>query len=159
MDKTKVLPPEAAVERILAVMETGAAAPLVISGNSMSPFLVHGRDTVYLTPPPNRLKKGDMILYRRQSGAYVLHRICDAEGDTFCLIGDAQREKEPGIRRDQVIALVTAVRRKGKLLKKGSFWWAFFEKIWIRMIPLRPAALRIYGLFMRKYHEKRDHRG
>ena len=150
MNNTKVLPPEAAVERILAVMETGAAAPLVISGSSMSPFLVHGRDTVYLSPPPERLKKGDMILYRRDSGSYVLHRICGAEKETFCLIGDDQREKEPGVRRDQVIALVTAVRRKGKLLKKDSVCWAFFEKIWIRMIPLRPAALRIYGCCKRK---------
>lgn len=147
------------MERILAVMETGTAAPLVISGNSMSPFLVHGRDTVYLTPPPNRLKKGDMILYRRASGSYVLHRICAVEGDTFCLIGDAQQEKEPGIRRDQVIALVTAVRRKGKLLKKGSFLWTFFETVWIRMIPLRPGALRIYGYCKRIYHEKRNDRG
>ena len=150
MNNTKVLPPEAAVERILAVMETGAAAPLVISGSSMSPFLIHGRDTVYLSPPPERLKKGDMILYRRASGQYVLHRICAVEGEAFCLIGDAQREKEHGIRRDQVIALVTAARRKGKPLKKGSFWWTFFEKIWIRMIPLRPAALRIYGYCKRK---------
>jgi hypothetical protein len=150
MNNTKVLPPEAAVERILAVMETGTAAPLVISGNSMSPFLVHGRDTVYLTPPPDRLKKGDMIFYRRDSGSYVLHRICAVEGDTFCLVGDCQVEKEPGIRRDQVIALVTAVRRKGKLLKKGSFLWAFFENVWIRMIPLRPAALRICGCCKRK---------
>ena len=150
MNNTKVLPPEAAVERVLTVMETGAAAPLVISGNSMSPFLVHGRDTVYLTPPPNRLKKGDMILYHRDSGSYVLHRICAAEGDTFCLIGDGQQEKEHGIRRDQVIALVTAVRRKGKLLKKGSFLWTLFEKVWIRMIPLRPAALGIYGFCKRK---------
>ena len=70
-DNVKVLPPEAVMERILAVMEAGAAAPLVISGYSMSPFLVHGRDTVYLTPPPETLKKGDMILYRRDSGMYV----------------------------------------------------------------------------------------
>lgn len=138
------------MERILAVMETGTAAPLVISGNSMSPFLVHGRDTVYLTPPPDRLKKGDMIFYRRDSGSYVLHRICAVKGDTFCLVGDGQVEKEPGIRRDQVIALVTAVRRKGKLLKKGSLLWAFFENVWIRMIPLRPAALRICGCCKRK---------
>ena len=138
------------MERILAVMETGTAAPLVISGNSMSPFLVHGRDTVYLIPPPDRLKKGDMIFYRRDSGSYVLHRICAVEGDTFCLVGDGQQEREPGIRRDQVIALVTAVRRKGKLLKKGSFLWAFFENVWIRMIPLRPAALRICGCCKRK---------
>jgi len=148
-DNVKSLPPEAAAERILAVMETGAAAPLVISGNSMSPFLVHGRDTVYLTPPPERLKKGDMILYRRENGAYVLHRIQAAEGETFTLIGDGQLELEPGIRYGQVLALVTAVRRKGKLLKKGSFWWDFFEKVWLNMIPLRPAALKLYGLLKR----------
>ena len=41
-------------------------------------------------------------------------------------------------RPDQVLALVTAVRRKGKLLQPGSFWWDFFEKVWIRVIPLRP---------------------
>lgn len=147
------------MERILAVMETGAAAPLVISGNSMSPFLVHGRDTVFLTPPPESLKTGDMIFYRRDSGAYVLHRICAVEADAYCLIGDAQREKEHGIRRDQILGLVTAVRRKGKLLKKGSFWWTFFETVWIRMIPARPLALRLYGTVMRKHYEKRNHRG
>lgn len=149
-DNVKVLPPEAAVERLLAIMATGAAAPLVISGYSMSPFLVHGRDTVYLTPPPETLKKGDMILYRRDSGMYVLHRICAVEGNTFTLIGDGQQEKEQGIRKDQIIALVTAVRRKGKLLKKGSFWWDFFETVWLNMIPLRPAALKLYGLLKKR---------
>lgn len=145
-DNVKTLAPEAAMERIQAIMETGAAAPLVISGSSMSPFLVHGRDTVYLSLPPAALKKGDMILYRRQSGAYVLHRIRAVEGETFTLIGDGQTEPEPGIRRDQVLAVVTAVRRKGRLLKKGGFWWEFFEKIWLNMIPLRPAALKFYEL-------------
>ena len=145
-DNVKVLPPEVAVERLLAIMDTGAAAPLVISGYSMSPFLVHGRDTVYLAPPPETLKKGDMILYRRDSGMYVLHRICAVTGDTFTLIGDGQQEKEPGIRKDQILARVTAVRRKGRMLKKGSFRWDFFEKVWLNMIPLRPAALKLYGL-------------
>ena len=27
-----------------------------------------------------------------------------------------------------MLAVVTAVRWKGKLLKQGSFWWDFFEK-------------------------------
>lgn len=139
----KVLSPEEAMTRLLAVMDTGAAAPLVISGNSMSPFLIHGRDTVYLSKIHRPLKKGDMILYRRDSGAYVLHRIC-AVGETYTLVGDAQQEKEPGIRQDQILALVTAVQRKGKLLKKGSFWWDFFEKVWIRMIPLRYPILKLY---------------
>lgn len=42
-------------------------------------------------------------------------------------------------------ALVTAVRRKGKLLQPGSFWWNFFEKVWIRVIPLRPGIVAAYS--------------
>lgn len=42
-------------------------------------------------------------------------------------------------------ALVTAVRRKGKLLQPGSFWWNFFEKLWIRVIPLRPGIAAAYS--------------
>ena len=48
-------------------------------------------------------------------------------------------------RPDQVLALVTAVRRKEKLLQPGSFWWNFFEKVWIRVIPLRPGIVAAYS--------------
>lgn len=41
--------------------------------------------------------------------------------------------------------LVTAVRRKEKLLQPGSFWWNFFEKVWIRVIPLRPGIVAAYS--------------
>lgn len=48
-------------------------------------------------------------------------------------------------RPDQVLALVTAVRRKEKLLQPGSFWWDSFEKVWIRVIPLRPGIVAAYS--------------
>ena len=65
------------------------------------------------------------------------------------MVGDAQTRLEPGIRQDQVLAVVTAVRRKGKLLQKGNFWWDFFEKVWIRMVPLRPGMRKAY-VWMKK---------
>ena len=122
------LEPQVLMPALLALMEETGTVPLVISGSSMTPFLVHGRDTVYLSKVTAPLKRGDMILYRRDCGAYILHRIFRSEGDTYTLVGDAQTMLEPGIRADQVLAVVTAVRRKGKLLKQGSFWWNFFEK-------------------------------
>lgn len=143
----RVLPPEVLMEQLLSVLEEAESVPLVISGNSMSPFLVHGRDTVFLSRVSAPLKRGDMILYRRDSGAYVLHRICSAEQDGYALVGDAQTLIEHGIRNDQVLAIVTAVRRKGKLLQRGSFWWDFFEKIWLRMIPFRLPLIRVYSAF------------
>lgn len=120
------------------------ALPLVISGNSMSPFLVHGRDTIYLSRLTRPVKKGDALLYRRDNGAYIFHRVYKAENDSFTMVGDAHTQLEPGIRPDQVIAIMTSATRKGKRQAPGCFWWEFFEKIWIRMVPLRPILRNLY---------------
>lgn len=145
----RVLDPEVLVEPLLEVLEEAESVPLVISGGSMAPFLVHGRDTVYLSKIRRPLKKGDMILFRRDSGAYILHRILKAENGMYTLVGDAQAWTE-AVRHDQAKALVTAVRRKGRLLKRGSLCWMFFEKVWIRLVPLRPGILGLYGRIFRR---------
>ena len=116
--------------------------PLEVTGSSMAPFLVPGRDTVRLSAIRRPLRVGDIVLYQRGSGEYILHRICRTDGHTFTLVGDAHTVVEPGIRPDQIFALVTEVTRKQKKLTPGSFWWEFFEKIWVRIIPLRPWLLR-----------------
>lgn len=138
-----------AYDRLLAD-ESIEALPLVISGNSMSPFLIHGRDTVYLSRLREPMKRGQMLLYRRDSGQYVLHRIYRVDGDSLTMIGDAQTVLEPGIRPEQVLAIVKSVERKGKKETPGCFWWEFFEKVWIRMVPLRPMIRSVYTAFSRK---------
>ena len=143
--KVKTLEPEQLMPQLLELLEVTEPVPLVISGSSMTPFLVHSRDTVYLSKIRQPLKRGDMVLYRRSSGNYILHRVYRAEEDSYTMVGGAQLQLEPGIRPDQILAVVTAVRRKGKLLQKGSFWWTFFEKVWIRMIFLRPAVMAGYA--------------
>ena len=95
----RVIEPELLMEQLPELLEKTQAVPLVISGNSMAPFLIHGRDTVYLSRVTRPLKRGDMILYRRDCGAYVLHRVFRWEGETLTMVGDAQWDLEPGIRR------------------------------------------------------------
>ena len=147
----KIVSPEAVMEPLLALLEETDAVPLVISGGSMTPFLIHGRDTVYLSKPENAPKRGDMLLYRRRDGSYVLHRVYRVEGERCTMVGDAQTLLEPGICREQILAKVTAVRRKGKLLQKGDVLWWVFEKIWIRMVPLRPAVMSVYRRMKRMF--------
>ena len=143
------LPPEILLEeyrRILAEEPQVEALPLIVSGRSMTPFLVDGRDTVYLSRLERPARRGDILLYQRDIGQYVLHRVWKVEDDgSFTMVGDAQTELEPGIREDQIIAVVTSVIRKGKRMGPGSFWWEFFEKIWIRMVPLRPFFWKVYS--------------
>ena len=142
----RVMQPEILLEEYRQLLEDEniTALPLVISGNSMSPFLVHGRDTVYLSRLDRPAKRGDVLLYKRESGAYILHRVYKVKKDSYTMVGDAQTQLEQGIRQDQIIAIMTSALRKGKLQKKGSFWWEFFEKLWIRIIPLRPILTKIY---------------
>lgn len=133
--------------------ENGKNVSMLIAGTSMNPFLGHQRDYIYFEKPNRKLKKGDMVFYQRQNGQYVMHRICkDNKDGTYNIVGDAQTWIEEGIRRDQIFALITKVKRKGKLIGPENFWWKFFEKVWIRMIPLRPLAFKIYGCFHKVKH-------
>ena len=63
------------------------------------------------------------------------------------MIGDGQFVLEKGIRADQMIAVMTSALRKGKRQAPGCFWWEFFEKVWIHMIPLRKIVWKTYNVF------------
>lgn len=127
------------------LVEEGHQVSLLISGSSMSPFLCHHRDTIYFKQPDRDLKVGDMVFYQRRNGKYVMHRICRIRPEGYYMIGDAQREIEGPLQREQIFALITAVERKGKLIRPGDFWWEFFARVWLRVIPLRGLISRIYS--------------
>ena len=132
------------------LVEEGREVSMLISGSSMSPFLCHGRDQVYFKAPDRPLRVGDMVFFQRRSGQYVLHRICKVKDGSYYIVGDAQTAIEGPVSREQIFALVTRVQRKGRILAPGDFWWEFFARVWVRLIPLRPLLVRDYGLFRRK---------
>ena len=108
-----------------------------VAGGSMIPFLHHG-DTVYLDLPDTPLKKGDIVLYTRQSGRYILHRIKKANPDgSFIMVGDAQQELELLPRRDMIHARVSYARHKGKLTRPGQPRWWFYQHVWLWVLPIR----------------------
>lgn len=132
------------------LLEQGKEVSLTITGNSMSPFMVHGRDVILIVPPDGTWKKGDMAFFRRTNGQYVMHRICRVNTTGECyLIGDAQQIVEGPIQQSQLFGKITRVQRKGKWIGPGNFWWEFFEHIWLNIIPLRPACRKIYGILWR----------
>ena len=104
-------------------------------GRSMRPFLRSGEDLIRIeVRPQGRLKAGDVVLYRRKSGKYVLHRIIAVRKTDYVLCGDNCWDLEPGIRDDQILGVLTSVIRSGKPLDVNSFahrlkiilWWAIY---------------------------------
>lgn len=132
------------------IILSGKPISMILSGNSMSPFLVNQRDFIYIEPAPHKLKKGDMCFFQRIDGRFIMHRVCKVKDGQYWFVGDAQPVIEGPIDRNQIFGLVTKVKRKGRWIQKGDFWWDFFEKIWINMIPFRIYILKIYNMFGNK---------
>lgn len=128
--------------------ETSVAVP--VAGGSMTPFLHHG-DTVYLDLPRFPIKPGDILLYTRPSGKYVLHRVIRVNPDGSLVVsGDAQMELEylPG--PDCVHGLVTSARHKGKCNCPGKLRWWAYSHLWRWLLPYRHRLMRLRGRIKRK---------
>lgn len=146
----KVVDADLYINEIRELVAEGHKVSMLITGNSMNPFLVHARDTIFIEKPVMPLKKGDMVFYQRKSGQFVMHRICrvctnDAGRTVYYMVGDAQQEIEGPVESYMIFGHITSVCRKGKRMSKGNLWWEFFEHIWIHMIPFRKLLIRIYG--------------
>ncbi len=109
-----------------------------ITGTSMRPLLIAGRDTVTLKKCNAPLKKGDLPLYRRKDGAFVLHRVVSVENDgTYTMCGDNQFLKEKGITENQIIGVVTEITRNSKTFSVDSKKYQFYVKLGLRLFNVR----------------------
>lgn len=140
------------VSVLRGIAEEGKVVSMLIAGSSMAPFLCHNRDYIYFTKPERELRRGDMVFYQRDRGQYVMHRIYRVKPDGYYMVGDAQTQIEGPLRREQIFAVITQVKRDGKMIRPGDFWWEFFEHIWIRIVPARRIVTALYGMLSGKNH-------
>lgn len=133
------------MEQLLPFMEeqlaAGKSVRIAPRGTSMLPMLRQGRDSVVLSPVPERLKPYDLPLYRRENGQFVLHRVVRA-GETYTCIGDHQYQLETGVRHDQMIAVVTAFVRDGREHSVEEAGYRAYCRLWHYSRPVRYAAGR-----------------
>lgn len=123
------------------VIESGGEFELYPRGTSMLPLIREGRDSVILVSPDDP-KIGDIVLYRRKCGQYVLHRIVGRESEFFTMCGDNQTKAERGIAREQIIAKVKLLRRDGITFDCASAKYRKWVKKWLNMTYRRVALLR-----------------
>lgn len=130
----------------------GQAFWLPVTGTSNLPTLTGGRDTVILAQVQGALKRGDLPLYRRDSGQYVLHRIVSVQKDgTYTCCGDHQWVREPHIRQDQLIAKVVWITRKGREFSAQNNIYRAWVRIWVFLLPCRSFLIRSCSAITRIY--------
>lgn len=111
---------EELVPLIIEVISSGSSFKLYPNGQSMLPTIVAGEDSVELSALPSVLKKYDIVLYKRDNGQYVLHRIVRVGKDCFDMCGDNQIDIEKNVLKKDIIAYASAIYKREKCISTDS---------------------------------------
>ena len=130
-----------------SIKELGYAV-VPITGTSMLPLLKEGRDLVELEScSQERLKKGDVVLYKKNDGTLVLHRIIKTEnGEFFTVLGDHQFNNDEWVNKNQIIAVACGFFIKGRYVNEKTRWYRLYKKIWLCNLNFRRIILAVLSL-------------
>ena len=123
-------------------------------GDSMMPLIKQDRDLLVIKPVNGRLKKYDVPLYRRDSGQYVLHRILKVRKDDYVICGDNRWSKEYGISDRNILGVLTAVVRDGKVLSFESWKYKLYVHLWCDFFPVRALITHVISKLKRMKRKK-----
>ncbi len=133
------------------MLSGGQSIQIKPEGYSMYPFITPGRDTVIIKPVGSYIpKRADIVLYRRNHGILVLHRICKYTDEGFYMVGDNQTEVEGPIAYEQIKGVMTAVIKNNKTIYTDNIWYALAGRIWLILRPVRMCIARPVAAFKRK---------
>lgn len=112
-------------------------------GVSMRPMLTQQTEQLLIQTPKDKLKRNDVVLYRRRNGQYVLHRIVRVRGDRYGIRGDNCYGKPENVSSRQVIGILKGFYRGEKFIDcRENKGYRIYVLLWRATYPLRLAYHR-----------------
>ncbi len=144
---THVLDTSAYLDMVCQLLREGqTAVPVPVKGVSMRPFLRDG-DMVYLDPITAPVKPGDIVLFQRPGGQYVLHRVYRRlSGGWVLMLGDSERMPER-VADSQMRAVAVSASCGGQRVSAPRWW--FYRQPWRRLAPMRKQIGWVWGKLKR----------
>jgi len=120
-------------ELVADALRAGFETRVRVLGTSMLPALWPG-DTLIIDGRAPRPSPGDIVIFTRY-GRLFAHRVVRANGWELITRGDALPDRDPPLRKSEVLGVVVGIRRDG-----------------VRRVPLRPPSLgqKIVALAVRR---------
>ena len=141
----------------VALCQDGACLPvkITLAGNSMHPLIRIHRDVVTIVPLYRSPKVGDVVLFARDDGNYVVHRLYKIKGETVQTLGDGCIVPDASMPITAICGLVTSVKRGRWVIRLDTAVARFFGRIWIGLLPFHQLIVRIKKRLRRKVrHEQ-----
>lgn len=114
-----------------------------ISG-SMKPLIRPNIDSAVFVPP-EKIRKYDVVLYRRE-GQAIMHRVVGLRGEDALIRGDNSSYTETVPSRD-IFGVMQGFYRDGRYVAAANLGYRLFSRCWIAMAPLLPLTKKIYHFF------------
>lgn len=126
-----------------------------IKGTSMTPLLKENSDRVVIKTLKTKIKKGDVLLYKRPNGAYILHRVYSVTPNFLVMCGDNHLTLEYSVKYDSVLGVLTGIYKGDRFIDLNkSLKYKFYKTFYgncriIRAIcfKLRNAKIKIKKIF------------
>ena len=107
-------------------IDAGKSVKFCPGGKSMLPLIRPGVDRVLIKKAPEKLKKYDLPLYRRENGNFVLHRVVGVKNGTYTMRGDNQNVLERGIKPEQILAVAEGMFKDEEYISfSGVKYWMY----------------------------------
>ena len=131
------------IEEALRLVQKGVTVTFPVTGQSMLPFIIGGKESVILHRP-GLIDVGDVVLAWVDGNRYVVHRIIKLDYDRVTLMGDGNLTTEHcalGDIKARVTHVVSADNKKRDLYSR---WRVRAAKLWYWLRPVRRYLLAIY---------------
>lgn len=141
--RREVIPMAELMPVISSALEEKKPVEMTVTGNSMMPLFLDRISVVRLTCPDD-LKTGDIVLYKRNDGHFVLHRIVKVHGGLYDIVGDNQFAVDRNVSKEDIIALVDGFSRDGKR-------WQSSDGLYRVLLPLLKFTKRVVKKIKRTF--------
>lgn len=115
---------------------SGKPVVALTSGDSMEPLLYHQDTRVVIRKAKDNLNKGDLPVYRRPSGQFVMHRIIRVDESCYYTRGDNRCGVER-VPKDWVLGIVTEIYRKNRHILVSDWRYRLYVAMWTGIYPIR----------------------
>lgn len=118
-------------------------------GTSMEPMLKQRREQLLIEKISSPLKNNDVVLYKRDSGQYVLHRIVSKRKSHYIIRGDNRYSNE-NVYPTQIIGILKGFYRGDKFIDcKENAGYVIYVVFWRLTYPFRFLFDKFLGLVRR----------
>ena len=117
-------------------------------GNSMRPMLTQRTEQLLIEKLTAEPSTNDVVLYRRSSGQYVLHRIVRCRKDLFLIRGDNCYGKPEKVSPQRIIGILKGFYRGKRYIScEKSIAYRVYVVLWRFIYPVRYIVYRCRWLF------------